>query len=85
MPKTSRRLTVHPLTLREVEVVRAVDLTPGMRRITLAGAQLRAFTSANGFAQPAFESSGFDDDIRFYFPLPRSERAGAAGAEGARP
>ncbi|QYN36927.1 SIP domain-containing protein [Pseudonocardia sp. DSM 110487] len=70
MPKTSRRLTVHPLTLREVEVVRVEDLTPGMRRITLAGAQLREFTSPNGFAQPAFDSSGFDDDIRLVFCYP---------------
>ncbi|GAA3522339.1 hypothetical protein GCM10022222_00130 [Amycolatopsis ultiminotia] len=70
MPKTSRRLTVHPLTLREVEVVRVADLTPGMRRITLAGEQLREFTSANGLAQPAFDSSGFDDDIRLVFCYP---------------
>jgi NADPH-dependent ferric siderophore reductase len=70
MPKTARRLTVHPVTLREVEVVRVLDLTPGMRRITLGGAQLRAFTSANGFPQPAFESPGFDDDIRLVFRYP---------------
>ncbi|XVU27806.1 SIP domain-containing protein [Actinoplanes sp. CA-054009] len=70
MPKTSRRLTVHPLTLREVEVARVTDLTPGMRRITLAGAQLRAFTSAGGFPQPAFDSPGFDDDIRLVFRYP---------------
>ena len=70
MPKTSRRLTVHPLTLREVEVVQVVDLTPGMRRITLAGAQLREFTSANGFPQPAFESPGFDDNILLVFRYP---------------
>src|ERR1700755_3490218 len=71
MPKTSRRITVHPLTLREVEVVRVRDLTPGMRRITVAGAQLGEFTSANGFAQPAFTSTGFDDDIRLAFFYPR--------------
>ncbi|MGO1852819.1 MAG: SIP domain-containing protein [Microbacteriaceae bacterium] len=46
------------------------DVTPGMRRITLAGEQLRAFTSANGFPQPAFESPGFDDDIRLAFCYP---------------
>ncbi|MDQ7909529.1 siderophore-interacting protein [Phytohabitans sp. ZYX-F-186] len=46
------------------------DLTPGMRRITLAGEQLREFTSANGFAQPAFDSTGFDDDIRLVFCYP---------------
>lgn len=70
MPKTVRRLTVHPPTLREVEVVRILDVTPGMRRVTLAGEQLGAFTSATGIARPAFESSGFDDDIAFYFPYP---------------
>ncbi|MBB2947210.1 NADPH-dependent ferric siderophore reductase [Actinoplanes lutulentus] len=70
MPKTSRRITVHPLTLREVEVVRVADLTPGMRRITLAGAQLGEFTSANGFPRPAFDSTGFDDDIRLVFCYP---------------
>ncbi|WP_203590027.1 siderophore-interacting protein [Streptomyces sp. SID13031] len=70
MPKTSRRLTVHPLTLREVEVVRVMDLTPGMRRVTLSGEQLREFTSANGFPQPAFDSPGFDDDIRLVFRYP---------------
>ncbi|WP_018639625.1 siderophore-interacting protein [Parafrankia elaeagni] len=70
MPKTSRRITVRPLTLREAEVVCVRDLTPGMRRITLAGAQLGAFTSANGFAQPAFDSTGFDDYIRLAFAYP---------------
>ncbi|MEU6248031.1 siderophore-interacting protein [Glycomyces sp. NPDC047010] len=70
MPKTSRRLTVRPLTLREVEVVGVLDVTPGMRRITLAGDQLGAFTSANGFPQAAFDSTGFDDDIRLVFRYP---------------
>ncbi|MGW0853933.1 SIP domain-containing protein [Streptomyces sp. NPDC002690] len=70
MPKTSRRLTVRPPTVREVEVVRTVDITPGMRRITLRGEQLRAFATADGLARPAFESPGFDDDLTFYFPYP---------------
>jgi NADPH-dependent ferric siderophore reductase len=70
MPKTSRRLTVRPLTLREVSVTRVVDLTEGMRRITLAGEQLADFVSPNGFAQSAFESTGFDDDIRLVFSYP---------------
>lgn len=70
MPKTSRRLTVHAPTLREVGVLRIVDVTPGMRRVTLGGDQLRAFTSATGFAQPAFDSSGFDDDISLVFCYP---------------
>jgi NADPH-dependent ferric siderophore reductase len=70
MPKTSRRLTVHAQTLREVEVARVADLSAGMRRVTFVGPQLRAFTSANGFAQPAFDSPGFDDDIRLVFRYP---------------
>lgn len=70
MPKTSRRLTVHPPTLREVEVLRVVDITPGMRRVTLIGEQLGSFTSADGIALPAFASTGFDDDLGFYFPYP---------------
>ncbi|MET9107948.1 siderophore-interacting protein [Streptomyces zhihengii] len=70
MPKTSRRLTVHPPTLREVEVVRITDLTPRMRRVTLNGEQLRAFTTTDGFTRPAFESRGFDDDLGLYFPYP---------------
>lgn len=70
MPKTSRRLIVHPLTLREVEVVQVVDLTPGMRRVTLAGEQLSGFTSANGFPQPTFDSAGFDDVISLVFCYP---------------
>lgn len=70
MPQTSRGTTMHPISLRELSVVRAVDLTPGMRRVTLAGAQLGAFTSANGLAQPAFRSDGFDDEIRMVFPYP---------------
>ena len=70
MPKTPRRLTVNPPTLRQVEVVRVTDLSPGMRRVTLAGAQLGEFVSANGYAQPAFDSSGFDDSIRLLFCSP---------------
>lgn len=70
MPKTSRGTTVHPISLRELRVVRAVELTPGMRRVTLAGEQLGAFTSANGLAQPAFRSDGFDDEIRIVFASP---------------
>ncbi|MFJ3673317.1 SIP domain-containing protein [Streptomyces sp. NPDC090106] len=70
MPRTSRRLTVRPPTLREVQVVRTLDITPGMRRVTLGGAQLRAFTTADGIVRPAFESPGFDDDLALYFPYP---------------
>ncbi|MBW0114775.1 siderophore-interacting protein [Pseudonocardia abyssalis] len=70
MPPTSRALAVHPVTLREVEVSRIEDITPGMRRVTFTGAQLRAFTSDNGLPQPDLVSGGFDDDIRLLFAHP---------------
>jgi NADPH-dependent ferric siderophore reductase len=41
-----------------------------MRRVTLTGAQLDTFTNADGIAEPAFVSSGFDDDIRLLFTYP---------------
>ena len=70
MPKTTRRLSVHPMSLREVEVVRIEDLTPGLRRVVVGGEQLGAFTSGNGLPQPAFRSEGFDDAVRLVFPYP---------------
>lgn len=70
MPKTSRSITVFPISLREATVVRTTDVTPGMRRVTLSGDQLDAFTTTEGFPRPAFASPGFDDDIRLFFPYP---------------
>ncbi|MEU9731873.1 siderophore-interacting protein [Streptomyces sp. NPDC048002] len=70
MPKTSRRLTVRPPTLRQAAVVRTYDITSGMRRVTLTGEQLRAFTTVDGIVRPAFDSPGFDDDLTLYFPYP---------------
>jgi NADPH-dependent ferric siderophore reductase len=61
---------VYPLTLRELRVARIEDVTSGMRRLTLTGDQLDAFTSGTGYAQPAFRSEGFDDSIRLHLPYP---------------
>jgi len=69
MPRTIRENLIHPITIRELQVSRVADVTSGMRRITLSGEQLGAFTS-NGFAQPEFRSAGFDDDIKLVFPYP---------------
>ncbi|HEY9315122.1 siderophore-interacting protein [Williamsia sp.] len=73
MPKTIREPVVYPISIRELQVLRIKDVTPGLRRITLTGAQLGAFTSANGFAQPPLRSEGFDDDIRLILPYPGEE------------
>ncbi|OUZ11152.1 hypothetical protein BHE97_04675 [Aeromicrobium sp. PE09-221] len=70
MPARSRPTTVYPIAIREVEVARTVDLTPGLRRITLTGTQLQSFTDAQQRTWPAFTSTGFDDDIRLIFPYP---------------
>lgn len=56
----------HPIALRRLEVVRTEDLNPRMRRVTLSGAQFRAF-ERDGFALPAFLSTGFDDHVKLLF------------------
>ena len=65
MPRNTRPTTAYSVTLRELEVRRVTDVTPGMRRVTLTGAQLDTFTHADGFAEPAF-----DDDLRLLFAYP---------------
>ncbi len=70
MPRNTRPTTAYSVTLRELEVRRVTEVTPGMRRVTLTGAQLDTFTNADGFAEPAFVSTGFDDDLRSLFAYP---------------
>lgn len=69
MPRTIRDKVIHPITLRRLEVTDVRDIADGMLRVTLAGEQLGAFES-NGFAQPAFDSPGFDDNVRLVFSYP---------------
>ncbi len=71
MPASIRPRTVHPISLRELEVLEAYDLTPGMRRVVLGGAELRAFRRA-GFELPEFRSDGFDDELKVFLPDPES-------------
>src|SRR5690606_25905092 len=60
-PLTHPDLTVqklrHPTKPRMLQVRHIVDLTPSMRRITLAGADLEGFLSAS-----------FDDHIKLFLP-----------------
>lgn len=70
MPRRARPTVVHTIVLRELEVARVVDVTPGMRRVTLTGDQLGSFTGSDGTAFPEFASDGFDDNVRLIFPYP---------------
>jgi NADPH-dependent ferric siderophore reductase len=69
VPRISRDTDIYPISLRELEVVRVEDVTPGMRRVTFGGPGLHAHTR-DGVAVPALVSDGFDDDIRIIFPDP---------------
>ncbi|SKB09472.1 siderophore-interacting protein [Aeromicrobium choanae] len=77
MPRTSRPLTIHPIVLRQAEVTRVVDVSPNLRRLTLAGPDLAEGIMGEGFARPAFSSTGFDDHVKMVVPpadgdLPRA-------------
>ncbi|MDA3148188.1 siderophore-interacting protein [Leucobacter sp. UCMA 4100] len=64
MSQTGRRVSLIDVVVRELEVVRVSDVSPAMKRVTLAGEALctEAF--------PPFVSTGFDDDVRMLFPYP---------------
>lgn len=51
-------------------MARVTDVTPGMRRVTLTGDQLGSVSGADGTIFPEFASTGFDDDVRLFFPYP---------------
>lgn len=70
MPRRTRPTNVLPIALRELEVLRVAEVTPGMRRVTLTGVQLEAHTTQHGVSQREFVSLGFDDDVRLVFPHP---------------
>lgn len=69
MVRNSRDKEIYPITIRELQVAGIEDITPGMRRITLTGEQLRSH-NAFGVEAPPLVSNGFDDDIRIIFPDP---------------
>ena len=55
---------MHEIKRRRLEVLRVVDITPRMRRITLGGPQLAGFVSL-----------GSDDHIKLLFPQNAAEQA----------
>lgn len=70
MPRRARPTFVHTIALRELVVARVVDVTPGLRRVTVTGDQLGSFTGSDGTTFPEFASEGFDDNVRLIFPYP---------------
>ncbi|MEU1799315.1 SIP domain-containing protein [Streptomyces californicus] len=64
--RNPRPVVTFPIVLRELTVLRVADVTPGMRRVTLGGEQLRAF-HRDGLDLPALRSEGFDDHVKFFF------------------
>ncbi|MGP9537364.1 siderophore-interacting protein [Brachybacterium sp. AOP43-C2-M15] len=73
MARSLRPLDVYPITVRELEVLRVRDVTPGMRRVTLGGEQLRAHTAENGFPVAAFRSDTFDDEGKLILRHPEAD------------
>ncbi|HEY0188506.1 MAG TPA: siderophore-interacting protein [Cellulomonas sp.] len=72
MVRTLRPVDVYPITTRTLDVLRVADVTPGMRRVTLGGAELAAHTAANGFPVAAFRSDGFDDEFKLILQHPEA-------------
>ncbi|MGO3147681.1 MAG: SIP domain-containing protein [Leucobacter sp.] len=83
MARSLRPLDVFPITTRTLEVLRVTDVTPGMRRVTLGGAELSAHIAANGYPVAAFRSDGFDDEFKILLKHPDAEVAvGPTQADG---
>ncbi|NUT87891.1 siderophore-interacting protein [Pseudomonas corrugata] len=79
-PNTIHRVS-HEIKRRRLQVLRVVDLTPRMRRITVGGPELAGFVSL-----------GTDDHVKLFFPQNAEERAAletfdpsAGKAQGALP
>ncbi|CDF95347.1 MULTISPECIES: siderophore-interacting protein [unclassified Pseudomonas] len=62
-PNTIHRVS-HEIKRRRLQVLRVVDLTPRMRRITVGGPELAGFVSL-----------GTDDHVKLFFPQNAEERA----------
>lgn len=68
-PQTIHRV-MHEIKRRKLNVLRVVDLTPRMRRITVGGPELAGFISL-----------GSDDHIKLLFPQTEDERNALEGLE----
>jgi NADPH-dependent ferric siderophore reductase len=64
VPSQTIHRVMHEIKRRRLEVLRVVDLTPRMRRITLGGPELAGFVSL-----------GTDDHVKLLFPQNAAEQA----------
>lgn len=85
MPRTSRPMSVFPITMRELSVLDITDVTPNMRRITLGGPALRGGRVSDGnggtLELAPFRSAGFDDHVKLVIPPVEGELP-ALGTQG---
>ncbi|NLE82063.1 MAG: SIP domain-containing protein [Rhodococcus sp.] len=86
MAGTVRELEVFPICIREMDVLRVEDVTPGMRRVTVGGPSMDSHVR-DGVELPPVRTSGFDDDVKLLpvdpktgklpFEVPRNSDSGA--------
>ncbi|MFT4157286.1 MAG: siderophore-interacting protein [Microbacterium sp.] len=69
MARSIRPTRIEPITLRELSVIDAFDISASMRRIVLGGPQLNGFRTAE-YELPPLVTGGFDDEIKVFFPDP---------------
>lgn len=72
MAGTVREVEVFPICIREVEVLKVEDVTPGMRRVTVGGPSMDSHVR-DGVRLPPVRTNGFDDDVKL---LPVDPRTG---------
>lgn len=58
-----------PIVLRQLHVVAITDVSPCLRRVTLGGEQLGAFSDGTWELTP-FRTEGFDDHVKIFFADP---------------
>lgn len=83
MPRTSRPLSIFPISLRDVVVTGIEDVSPHMRRLTVSGEQL-AGGERDGHPIGPFRSDGFDDHVKLVVPEPGGPVPAAGTQEGDR-
>lgn len=81
MAGTVREVQVFPICLRELDVLRVEDVTPGMRRVVVGGPSMDRHIR-DGVELPPVRTTGFDDDVKVLpvdpatgalpFPVPKN-------------